>query len=116
MTHANRLCSIVTASLLLAATAASAESAPSRGTLAGEDMTLDEFQSTGPAIILDLVLVRPLGLVATVIGGTFFILGAPFEAATHDFSMAGHYLVEEPARYTFKRPLGELTVKTYADE
>ena len=81
--------------------------------LPSQEVTLDDQHSTGPAMVLDLVLVRPLGLVATVVGTVFFVAGLPFAAATRSIPEAGHYLVKEPAWFTFQRPLGDLSDDSY---
>ncbi|HEY2775968.1 MAG TPA: hypothetical protein VGK20_18150 [Candidatus Binatia bacterium] len=63
----------------------------------------------GLAMVADLVIARPLGLVCTVAGTAFFLLGLPFEAASGDIQTPAHYLIVEPARYTFRRPLGNIS-------
>ena len=77
------------------------------------DFELDDEDSRGPAIALDLVLVRPLGVVATLLGTTVFLIGLPIEAVTREVSTARHFLVEQPARFTFVRPLGEWDEEDY---
>jgi len=54
----------------------------------------------------DLILVRPLGLVATLAGSVVFIVSIPFSALGGNTEEAWESLVESPATYTFKRPLG----------
>ncbi len=64
---------------------------------------------TGEGMALDLAVLRPLGLVATVGGCVTFILSLPFTAWTEKrFDLARHHLVGLPVTYTFIRPLGEL--------
>ena len=96
-----RLFSTGIASLVFAATTASAY------VPADNDISLDLEDSTGPAIVLDLVLVRPLGVVATLVGTAFFVVGLPFEAVTRDFATPRQYLIDDPAHFTFNRPLGD---------
>lgn len=55
----------------------------------------------------DALVVRPLGLCATVIGGALFIISLPFSALGGNTQAAFDYLVEAPFTYTFNRPLGE---------
>jgi len=62
---------------------------------------------SGGAMIFDLCVVRPVGIVATAIGGVAFVLSWPFSALGDNTDVAGQKLVKEPAAYTFKRPLGE---------
>jgi hypothetical protein len=61
----------------------------------------------GGAMIFDLCVVRPVGLVATAIGAVAFVLSWPFSALGDNSDVAGQKLVKDPAAYTFKRPLGE---------
>jgi hypothetical protein len=60
----------------------------------------------GGEMIFDLVVVRPVGLVATAIGSVVFVLSWPFSALGGNSDVAGQKLVKDPAAYTFKRPLG----------
>lgn len=55
---------------------------------------------------VDALVVRPLGLVSTIGGSVLFILSSPFSAVGGNIDEAWDLLVAEPARYTFKRPLG----------
>lgn len=79
-----------------------------------------EYEATPPsaaAMVVDLVLVRPLGLVATVLGTGFFVVSLPFSILGWNVDEAAVRLVAEPAEFTFLRPLGdfdtEITAKTY---
>jgi hypothetical protein len=58
-------------------------------------------------MLVDGIVVRPLGIVATLLGGAIFVVTIPFSALGGNVSEAGQSLVAEPARMTFKRPLGE---------
>lgn len=62
---------------------------------------------SGAAMAGDLILARPLGLAATVLGSVVFVVGLPFELLAGNVSDPARRLVTEPARYTFTRPLGE---------
>jgi hypothetical protein len=46
-------------------------------------------------------------VVATAIGTVFFVVSLPFSAAGGNIDIASEKLVKKPARFTFKRPLGE---------
>jgi len=65
----------------------------------------DEFSAVQMGA--DLLLGRPLGLVATLVGTALFIASLPFSAAGGNIEQAGKVLVKEPAEFTFKRPLGD---------
>lgn len=59
------------------------------------------------AMAFDLVIVRPVGLVATVLGAGLFVLQLPLSMIQGEPpSDPAKKLVVEPARYTFQRPLG----------
>ena len=59
------------------------------------------------AMLMDGVVIRPLGLVATLLGGAIFIVTLPFSALGGNMGEAGQVLVVDPAKMTFQRPLGE---------
>lgn len=59
------------------------------------------------AMTADLVLARPVGLAATVLGSVVFVIGLPFELLSGNVSTPARKLFAEPAQYTFTRPLGE---------
>ena len=68
--------------------------------------TLDE-ENSGAVMTADLILARPLGIVATVFGCAVFIVSLPFSAIGGNVGQAAQKLVKEPAAFTFTRPLGE---------
>ncbi|MBW2073094.1 MAG: hypothetical protein JRI89_17840 [Deltaproteobacteria bacterium] len=55
----------------------------------------------------DLIVLRPVGLAATVIGTAVFIVSLPFSAMGGNTNEAAEKLISEPAKYTFSRPLGK---------
>lgn len=55
----------------------------------------------------DALVVRPLGLCATVIGGAVFVISLPFSALGGNTKPAYDYLVADPFKFTFSRPLGD---------
>lgn len=101
MLRFSRVLSLAIASFVFAATTALAGyPAPE------QDIYLEDDDVAGLEIVVDLVIARPLGLAATVLGTAFFVAGAPFAALAGDFETPAHFLVVEPFRYTFERPLG----------
>jgi len=73
-------------------------------------MAQEYFESADPdgaAMIFDLCVVRPVGIVATAIGTVAFVISWPFSALGNNSDVASQKLVKEPAAYTFVRPLGE---------
>jgi hypothetical protein len=59
-------------------------------------------------MVVDGLLVRPLGLVATVFGVAAWVVTLPFSALGGNVGEATEDLIVEPARFTFVRPLGDL--------
>jgi hypothetical protein len=53
------------------------------------------------------VIVRPLGFAATVIGGAIFVVTSPFSALGGNIKPAYDYLLADPFKFTFARPLGD---------
>ena len=60
------------------------------------------------AIIADGLLLRPGGLVATILGTAVFVVTLPFSIPTKSVDKAAQKLIVDPARYTFVRPLGQI--------
>ena len=71
------------------------------------DETLEAPDAAG-MMLLDALLLRPLGLAATVLGTAAFIVTLPFSLPTRSADDAANVLVVKPAAYTFARPLGEV--------
>jgi hypothetical protein len=63
---------------------------------------------TAEAMTFDLFVMRPLGLVGTVLGTAVFIVSLPVDLITWNFADPATRLVRDPARYTFVRALGDL--------
>ncbi len=59
------------------------------------------------AMMVDGVIARPLGLASTVIGSAFFVLTLPFTIPSDSVDSAKRQMIDYPAWFTFKRPLGE---------
>lgn len=70
---------------------------------------------TAPTILADLLLLRPVGTVLTLLGTGLFIAVSPITALSaiappHDsFERVGMVLIAAPAAFTWTRPLGEYT-------
>ena len=68
-------------------------------------------------IVGDVAVARPLGIVATVIGGAIFVACLPFALPSGSVKSTADVLVGEPYGFTFKRPLGEFkTDVSYAPD
>ncbi|KAA3652983.1 MAG: hypothetical protein DWQ11_09690 [Proteobacteria bacterium] len=55
---------------------------------------------------VDLVVVRPLGLVGAVVGTVGFVLALPFTVPSGSVGETAEAWIGEPLEYTFNRPLG----------
>ena len=66
-----------------------------------------EHERTGEKMAVDAVLLRPAGLLATALGSLVFIVSSPFSALGGNIKEAYEEMVKKPARYTFKRQLGD---------
>ncbi len=58
-------------------------------------------------VAADALVVRPLGLAATAVGAAIFVVALPFAAIAGDVHGPARSLVGAPARFTFKRRLGD---------
>jgi len=61
-----------------------------------------------PAVISDVLVLRPLGFAGTVLGTTTFLVSLPVTLSFRQRHQAENLLVKKPFRYTFKRPLGKM--------
>jgi hypothetical protein len=95
---------LIMAMLLLCATSlVHAEDAyMTRGTTRGDSDVSAE------TIIADGLILKPAGVVATIVGSALFVVTLPFSVPTRSVDKAAQKLVVDPARYTFVRPLGQV--------
>lgn len=85
--------------------------APLGATWGADTVTGDK----GSDMLVDLVVLRPLGLAGTLVGGAVFVLALPFTLASGSVGESACQLVKRPAAYTFARPLGDLEACTGGD-
>ena len=64
-------------------------------------------EDNGTAMMVDVVIARPLCLAATAIGSVFFVLSLPISLPTKSVNRSAQALVVAPAKATFTRPLGD---------
>ena len=69
---------------------------------------LDDLDEKGGYMIGDLVVMRPLGIIATAVGSIAYVISLPFSLGGGNEEEARQKLIIEPAKYTFTRPLGDL--------
>ena len=60
-----------------------------------------------PAIVADVIICRPLGLMALLGGSMFYVVSLPFSVPSGSTEQAKRTLVDYPYHYTFTRRLGE---------
>ncbi|MHB1084891.1 MAG: hypothetical protein ACYCZA_08625 [Thiobacillus sp.] len=60
-------------------------------------------------MVVDAVVMRPLGLAATLIGTVLTVVALPFTIPSGSVETSVHELIVRPAEYTFKRPLGDFS-------
>jgi hypothetical protein len=65
----------------------------------------------GIEVAADVLLVRPVSLVALVVGTAMCIVALPFAITSGSTDKAGQLLVLDPLKYTFMRPLGDFDYK-----
>jgi hypothetical protein len=66
-----------------------------------------EEEQAAEKMVADALVVRPVGIAATVLGSVFYVISLPFSYTGGNQYDAQKALVEDPARHTFQRPLGE---------
>ena len=62
----------------------------------------------GEFIILDALLLRPLGLVAMTVGAGSAAIAYPWSKASHSEDQVKRELLQKPYWYTFCRPMGDI--------
>lgn len=81
---------------------------PVNSLLAAEYSTTHQAERpSGAAMLIDGVVIRPLGMVATLLGSAIFVVTLPFSFLGDNVDDAAQSLVKDPAKMTFLRPLGE---------
>ena len=58
------------------------------------------------SVLADGLIARPLGLVSTIVGSVGYVLTLPFSLPSDSEEEVRQQLVEYPAWFTFKRPMG----------
>ncbi len=71
-----------------------------------QGMSVKENPDSGK-MAFDLLLMRPFGMIATVLGSAAFVVSLPFSFMGGNIEPAYEKMIEDPASYTFNRPLGD---------
>jgi hypothetical protein len=74
---------------------------------AGQEGSISGDKATD--MVVDVVVARPLGLAATVIGTVLTVVALPFTIPSGSVETSARELIVRPAEYTFKRPLGDFS-------
>lgn len=75
---------------------------------AGDDRFNPGEPRSAEKMVVDALVVRPLGILGTAAGTLVFVVSLPFSALGGNTDAAFQKLVADPAAYTFTRPLGDL--------
>ena len=68
-----------------------------------------DINDTSPeAVVADVLLLRPLGLVATILGAGVYVISLPFSLPLGQEDEVAEKLVGYPAHYTFTREIGNV--------
>ncbi len=67
----------------------------------------EEDSPPGEFILMDVLILRPLGLVSMAVGFTGAVLASPWGCSSCTSHRVKKELLEKPWNYTFARPLGE---------
>jgi hypothetical protein len=60
-----------------------------------------------PAVVFDVMILRPLSAIATIVGAPLFVATVPFVALEGQIMTSLDVFVLAPADYTITRPLGD---------
>ena len=71
--------------------------------------------SSTEAVAADVLVVRPVCFVATILGSAVFLIALPIAAISRTTHQTAHALVVKPARATFTRPLGDMSALESSD-
>ena len=82
--------------VLLVVTAIAAGAGPARAEITQSDL-----------VVLDVALIRPVGIVSVVVGTALFILSLPVSIPSGSVGTAANSLVKDSFEYTFIRPVGD---------
>lgn len=66
----------------------------------------DRPEPSATEITFDVLIIRPLGISATIVGTGLFIVSLPFTLPTGGVGLSARKLVADPFAFTFLRPVG----------
>ncbi len=62
-------------------------------------------------MVVDVLVIRPLGLATTAVGTVLTVIALPFTIPSGSVRESANMMIVKPAAYTFKRPLGEFETR-----
>lgn len=71
------------------------------------DPVIDDTPSS-EAMVFDLFIARPLGLVGTIVGTAVYVVALPINLLSMNLEDPAQRLIIEPLEFTFVRDLGDL--------
>lgn len=80
---------------------------PMASGFAADTAAAGEESPSLPTVLVDTVMLRPLGIASTVLGLVGYAVSLPFSIPGGNNEVVWENLVEAPVEYTFKRPIGE---------
>ena len=72
-----------------------------------EGVAARQNQAEDIPVIIDVLVLRPAGLVACALGLVSALIALPFAIPSDSMDTVSRVLIQEPFYYTFKRPLGK---------
>jgi len=72
-----------------------------------ESMQNRKSEAEDIPVIIDVLILRPVGLVGCVVGLAAAVIALPFAIPSGSMNKVSQTLIREPFYYTFKRPLGK---------
>lgn len=62
-------------------------------------------------VIMDVLITRPAGVAAIVLGTAVFIVALPISLSSGSAGTTARTLIVTPCKYTFVRPIGDFSAK-----
>ena len=79
---------------------------------AGENFRRDDPVAHGWSAV-DLIVARPLGIVAGIVGSTIFVVSLPFTLPSGNVGNAADMLVVQPFQFSFTRKIPDEVMSSY---
>ena len=77
------------------------------GPAALAEQYIEREKPTGGMMMWDALVMRPIGMVGTVVGSVVWLVSYPFAYLGGNADESTEALVQQPFEWTFQRPLGE---------